>query len=117
MTPAELVGTALGELHMSLDDVRALTPAELEQIWAAHIRAVETENRTRWEQLRTHAWLTILPHISSQNRPTPQQILLFPWDTDPSPVHPAPPSAPVLTRDQLKARIQQLEARLEKVNV
>lgn len=74
----EMMGVALGVLHLSFSDFMLLTPDEFGQIWEAHNQREENLMHDRWELMRMHAAITIQPHV--KNRLTPDKLLPLPWE-------------------------------------
>lgn len=87
---------------MSLTDFCRCAPSEFNAICQAHTQAEQIRQRQAWERMRTHATITIQPHV--RDRLTPTSLITFPWEEQD---HHTP--TPSLTHKQLLQRAQQVK--------
>ena len=106
MSISEVMGVALGCIHLSLDDFLCLRPEEFDAVYNASVGDREAEFRSGWEQTRTLASITIAPHV--KRAPTPQKLLPLPWDKTKRRTE---SGVGILSKEAAKARFEQLARR------
>ncbi len=101
MTINELMGVAMGCIHLSFDDFMRLSLEEFNAIYAAYADDREATYRNSWEQMRLHAAITIAPHV--KRAPTPQRLVPLPWDKT---KHRMKSDAPQVSKAEAMARLR-----------
>ena len=98
---------AIGCIGMPLEEFCSLYFEEFENICNAWIEMHEAQAREEWERTRILAAICIQPHI--KKKITPKQLLPLPWDSN----HRKPqPEKPQLSKEELRARFENLKKRL-----
>ncbi|MCM1293012.1 MAG: hypothetical protein NC111_06430 [Bacteroides sp.] len=94
---------ALGCIHLQLDDFVRLTVEEFDAIYEAYREDREANYRNTWEQMRTHAAITVSPHV--KRSPTPQRLLPLPWDKTKE--HRPKADDPIISKEEALERFKQ----------
>lgn len=79
-----------------------MTPAQLAAVAESYNETKTTEDRTRWEMVRTLAAITIQPHVSKPVKG--KDLIAFPWDDE--------EKGGTLTREEARRRYEQLKKAL-----
>ncbi|MDD7250580.1 MAG: hypothetical protein PUH21_00990 [Prevotellaceae bacterium] len=75
----QLLGIALGCIHLSYDDFCRLTIDEFQEVYNAYYEKERSQYENGWQRMRMLATITIQPHVRSKI--TPQRLLPFPWES------------------------------------
>ncbi len=104
-----MLGIAVGCVGLSLDDFCRLYFEEFESVCKAWREMNDNQERQAWERTRILAAISIQPHV--KKKITPKQLIPLPWDNNKQ----KPKSdEPELTKEELKARFEELKERLGK---
>lgn len=98
-----MLGDALGNIGLSLDDFCALTPEEYAAVHKAWRERQEEAYRDEWERMRLLAAITVQPHCKKSVNP--KKLIPFPWE------RPKKKKVEQVSREEAKKR---LERRLAK---
>ena len=72
------MGTAVGDIGMTVDDFCRSTPAEFAAVAKARNAAEQRRERAAWERVRLQCTCALQPY--SKRRLDPQDVLRFAWD-------------------------------------
>ena len=75
-----MLGVALGEIGMSLDDFDSLSLPEFSHVMEAYNHKVERDNKISWETARFMAMYFIQPYSKKPIKQT--DICTFPWEKE-----------------------------------
>lgn len=96
----------MGCIHLSFDDFCNCTIDELDAIIKAWQEQRQEELQGAWERMRMEAFLIVSPKL--KKRLTPKQFLSLPWDTKKKSYKSKSDDAPVLTKEESRARFEKL---------
>lgn len=102
ITIYDLLGEAVGNIGLTLDDFCRLYLSELEAIIDAYNRRKESEYHDEWERMRLQSTILVQPHI--KKKMTPRALLPLPWD---KPDKPNAAKAEVLSKEEALKRFKQ----------
>ena len=102
ITIYDLLGEAVGNIGLTLDDFCRLYLSELEAIFDAYNKRKESEYHDEWERMRLQATILVQPHI--KKKMTPRALLPLPWDKSDKP---NAAKAEVLSKEEALKRFKQ----------
>lgn len=102
-----MLGVAVGCIGISLEEFCTYYYEEFESIYNAWKEMGDAQERQAWERTRILAAICIQPHV--KKKIVPRQLIPLPWDSKKQKPR---PEGPELTREELKARFDELKKRL-----
>ena len=93
------MATGLGRLGLTPSSFYEMTLQELQLAAQGHADEYEQRERMEWERTRWLAVRMLSPHVKKGRKLQPQDLGVFPWEK--------PDPGVKLTRDELRARIEQ----------
>lgn len=105
MSIHELMGIAIGNIGMLLDDFFRLEVPEFHAIYNAWKEQEEQKDRDSWERARMIATICIQPY--SKKSLSPKKVLHLPWDDECHHVE-------VVSKEEDKRRLSALMAKIKK---
>lgn len=107
MSIRELMGIAIGNIGMLLDDFLRLEIEDFRAVYAVWCEHETMKERTAWERTRTLAAVCIQPY--SKKRLIPKDIISFPWDNQKKEV-----SSEIVNKEAAKKRLTSLLDKIKK---